>query len=173
MTMRMFGIAGWSGSGKTTLIEQLIPLLVERGLRVALVKHAHHAFDIDRPGKDSWRHRQAGATQVLVSSPQRWALMRELAGDPEPALPELLGMLAPCDLALVEGYKRGAFPKLEVWRASVGKPLLHPQDGYIMGIATDTPERFAQGSIPVFALTDLPGIAALVLDQAVDVPTGN
>src|SRR5689334_8045611 len=114
--MRVFGFAGWSGSGKTTLIEALVPRLVERGLTVSLVKHAHHTFDLDQPGKDSFRHRAAGCTEVLVSSRVRWALQHELRGKPELSLPEALARLSPCDLALVEGYKLAAIPKLEVWR---------------------------------------------------------
>lgn len=135
----VFGFAGFSGSGKTTLIEQVIPLLVARGLRVSLVKHAHHDFDIDTPGKDSHRHRQAGATEVLVSGGKRWALMHELRDVPEPGLAELLRHLSACDLILVEGFKRDAVPKLEVHRPSLGHPLLAPQDMHIVGIACDAP----------------------------------
>src|SRR5690606_34652806 len=118
--MRVFGIAGYSGSGKTTLIERLIPDFTGRGLRVSLVTHAHHRFDIDRAGKDSWRHREAGATEVLVTSSMRWALMHELRGAPEPTLEEQLARLSPCDLVLVEGFKHASIPKLEVYRPSLG-----------------------------------------------------
>lgn len=135
----VFGFAGWSGSGKTTLIEQVIPCLVQRGLKLALIKHAHHDFDIDHPGKDSWRHRQAGATQVLVSSARRWALIHELQDEAEPTLQQHIARLAPCHLVLVEGFKREAIPKLEVYRPSVGKPLLAPDDEHIVAIATDAP----------------------------------
>ena len=127
--MRIFGFAGWSGSGKTTLIEQVIPRLVTRGLTVSLIKHAHHRFDFDQPGKDSYRHRHAGCSEVLVTSGTRWALMHELRGGPELTLEAALSKLSPCDLALVEGYKAFPIPKLEIWRAEVGKALLHPAGG--------------------------------------------
>lgn len=137
--MKVFGFAGFSGSGKTTLIEQLIPMFVGRGLRVSLIKHAHHTFDVDHPGKDSYRHRHAGATEVLVTSSRRWVLMHELRGESEPAMDEVVAHMSPCDLLLVEGYKRAAIPKLEVFRESVGEGLLHPHDPHIVAIATDRP----------------------------------
>ena len=137
--MKVLGFAGWSGAGKTTLVEQLIAGLTARGLRVALIKHAHHGFDVDQPGKDSWRHRQAGATQVLVVSDARWALMHELRGAPAPTLDEQLALLSPCDLVLVEGYKAAPIPKIEVHRPALGKPLLYPQDPYIVAVAADAP----------------------------------
>jgi len=137
--MQVFGFAGWSGSGKTTLIEQLIPRLVARGLRVSLIKHAHHSFDIDKPGKDSWRHREAGATEVLIASDKRWVLMHELRGEPGPTLDEQLALLSPCDLVLVEGYKAAPIPKIEVHRSANGKPLLHPGDPNIVAVASDVP----------------------------------
>lgn len=137
--MRLFGFAGFSGSGKTTLIEKLIPLFVARGLRVSLIKHAHHAFDVDQPGKDSYRHREAGCGEVLVTSSRRWALMHELRGAEEPPLDYLLDRMQPCDLVLVEGFKGDDFPKLEVWRASVGKPLLWPAWPGIVAVASDGP----------------------------------
>jgi molybdopterin-guanine dinucleotide biosynthesis protein B len=164
--MRVFGFAGWSGSGKTTLIEQVIPRLVERGLTVSLVKHAHHAFDLDQPGKDSYRHRQAGCSEVLVTSGVRWALMHELRGGAEMTLPQALGRLSPCDLALVEGYKAYPLPKLEIWRAAVGKPLLHPQDAHILAIATDDPGSFAHGRVSVFGLDALDEIATFIHTHA-------
>ena len=136
--MKVVGFAGFSGSGKTTLVEQLIPELRQRGLRVSVVKHAHHSFDIDHAGKDSWRHRQAGCSEVMVSSAQRWSLTRELRGAPEATLDELLAHLGPCDLVLVEGFKRAPIPKIEVHRALVTEPLLHPDDPNIVAIATDT-----------------------------------
>ena len=145
--MKVFGFAGWSGSGKTTLIEKLIPLFVGRGLIVSLIKHAHHDFDVDQPGKDSYRHRKAGASEVLVSSGQRWALMHELRGAPEAGLDELARHIAPCDLLLVEGFKKEAIPKLEVYRAQVGKPLLFPDDPYIVAVASDVP--LAQGVLMI------------------------
>jgi molybdopterin-guanine dinucleotide biosynthesis protein B len=163
--MRVFGFAGWSGSGKTTLIERLIPELVGRGVIVSLVKHAHHEFDVDQPGKDSWRHRNAGCTEVLVSSSVRYALMHELRGARELTLSEAIARLAPCDLVLVEGYKAAPIPKLEVWREGVGKPLLHVDDRHIVGIATDDSRQFA-GGLPAFRLTDVAAIATFVLAQA-------
>jgi molybdopterin-guanine dinucleotide biosynthesis protein B len=135
--MKIFGFAGYSGSGKTTLIEQLIPLFTQRGLSVSLIKHAHHTFDVDRPGKDSYRHRAAGCTEVLVTSSRRWALIHELRGPAEPPLVEHVKRLSPCDLVLVEGFKRESIPKLEVFRAEVGEPLLHPHDENIVAIASD------------------------------------
>jgi molybdopterin-guanine dinucleotide biosynthesis protein B len=167
--MRIFGFAGWSGSGKTTLIERIVPRLVARGLVVSLVKHAHHAFEIDQPGKDSFRHREAGCTEVLVSSSSRWALIHELRGDAELDLESALARLSPCDIALVEGYKTYPIPKLEVWRAQVGKPLLHPRDEHIVAVATDSPEglpRNARRPLPVFALSDIDAIATFVVDHA-------
>jgi molybdopterin-guanine dinucleotide biosynthesis protein B len=168
--MRIFGFAGWSGSGKTTLIEQLIPRLVARGLTVSLVKHAHHAFDIDVPGKDSWRHRMAGCSEVLVSSAVRFAVMHELRGAPELTLGQALRRLSPCDLVLVEGYKRAAIPKLEVWRPEVGKPRLHPVDPAIRAVATNAPGEVGR-DLPVFGLDDQDEIATFVLDAAI-APTG-
>ncbi len=138
--MRVFGFAGWSGSGKTTLIETLVPRLIARGLTVSLVKHAHHAFDIDQPGKDSYRHRAAGCSEVLVTSDARWALMHELRGSPELTLADAIGRLSPCDLVLVEGYKRAPIPKLEIWRPTLEKPLMHPDDAHIVAVATDAPD---------------------------------
>ena len=136
--MKVFGFAGWSGSGKTTLIEQVIPCIAGRGLKVSVIKHTHHAFDVDKPGKDSWRHREAGASEILLISDQRWVLMHELRGDPEPDLAAQLAIMSPCDLVLVEGFKRAPIPKIEVHRAVVTEPLLHRDDPYIVAIATDT-----------------------------------
>jgi len=158
--MRVFGFAGWSGSGKTTLIEQLIPRFVGRGLTVSLVKHAHHEFDLDQPGKDSFRHRQAGCSEVLVTSAVRWALQHELRGAQELSLDQALQRLTPCDLALVEGFKAAPVPKLEVYRASVGKPLLHPGDPNIVAVATDGP---LTATLPVLPLGDVDRIATFVL----------
>ncbi len=157
---KVFGFAGYSGSGKTTLIEQLIPRLVARGLTVSLIKHAHHSFDIDKPGKDSWRHREAGATEVLLSSGKRWALMHELRGAPEPGLDRQLLLLSPCDLVLVEGYKSANIPKIEVHRPSTGSPLLHPNDPAIVAVACDAP---LASPLPVLALDDIDGIAAFIM----------
>jgi len=163
--MRIFGFAGWSGSGKTTLIERLIPRLCARNLRVSLVKHAHHEFDIDQPGKDSWRHRHAGCSEVLISSSVRWALIHELRGDAELTLAEALGRLSQCDLVLVEGYKLAPLPKLEIWRPSVGKPKLHPDDPNVLAIATDTPEALTV-DLPIFGLDDHDAIATFVAAHA-------
>jgi molybdopterin-guanine dinucleotide biosynthesis adapter protein len=160
--MRVFGFAGWSGSGKTTLIEQVIPRLIARGRTVSLIKHAHHAFDVDQPGKDSYRHRMAGCSEVLVTSGVRWVLLHELRGEAELTLPQALARLSPCDLALIEGYKSYPIPKLEIWRESVGKPLLHPRDSHIVAIATDNPQSFADGPIPAFALDALDEIATFI-----------
>ena len=174
--MRIFGFAGWSGSGKTTLIEQVIPRLVARGLAVSLIKHAHHRFEFDQPGKDSYRHRHAGCGEVLISSGARWALMHELREGPELSLEQALCRLSPCDLALVEGYKAFAMPKLEVWRAEVGKPLLHPQDPHVLAIATDSPQALPSGTLArlrVFTLSDYDAVATFVTAQATARPTGN
>ena len=137
--MKIFGLAGWSGSGKTTMLTRLLPALIERGVSVSTIKHAHHDFDIDQPGKDSYRHRMAGATEVLISSAHRWALMHELRGTPEPNLPALLARLSPVDLVLVEGFKHDPYDKLEVYRESVGKPLLAKADPHIVAVASDGP----------------------------------
>jgi molybdopterin-guanine dinucleotide biosynthesis adapter protein len=162
--MRVIGIAGWSGAGKTTLLAKLIPRLIARGVRVSTVKHAHHAFDVDQPGKDSHTHRMAGATEVLVSSANRWALVRELRGVAEPSLADLLAKLAPVDLVIVEGFKHGSHPKLEVYRAAVGKPLLHPDDPHIVALASDAP--MADARVPVVALDDIDAVADLMLAHA-------
>lgn len=137
--MKVIGMAGYSGSGKTTLIEKVIPILVGEGLRVSLVKHAHHEFDLDQPGKDSWRHRHAGCTEVLVSSSRRWAIVHELRGAPEASLDEQLKRLSPCDVVIVEGYKAAAIPKIEVHRRAADVPLLHPDDPHVVAVASDEP----------------------------------
>ena len=162
--MRIIGLAGWSGSGKTTLVTSVIPVLVGRGLKVATVKHAHHEFDIDQPGKDSWRHRAAGASEVAIVSSRRWAIVHELGEDPEPPLADMLAKLSPVDLVIVEGFKRHAHPKLEVYRAAVGKPLLHPDDDCIVAIATDAPLPRAQ--VPVLMLDDIERIADMLQAEA-------
>lgn len=137
--MKLVGIAGWSGSGKTTLLARLIPLMIGRGLVVSTIKHAHHDFDIDQPGKDSWVHRQAGAHEVLVASDRRFAMMHELRGEPEPQLPDLIARLAPADIVFVEGFKRERYPKIEVHRPGLAKPLLQPDDPAIVAVASPTP----------------------------------
>jgi molybdopterin-guanine dinucleotide biosynthesis protein B len=135
--MKIIGIAGYSGSGKTTLIERVIPVLVREGLRVSLIKHAHHEFDVDQPGKDSHRHRHAGCAEVLVSSSKRWALMHELRGAAEPSLQDQLKHLSPCDLVIIEGYKAEPIPKIEVHRQAGHTPLLYPEDANVVAVATD------------------------------------
>ena len=158
--MKIFGFAGYSGSGKTTLIEKLIPLFVKRGLRVSLIKHAHHTFDVDQPGKDSFRHRHAGCTEVLVTSSRRWALMHELRGAPEPTLKEQMERLSPCDLLLVEGFKHEPISKLEVYRAEVGESMIHPHDSNIVAIASDAK---VDSQLPQLDLNAPEAIAAFVL----------
>lgn len=137
--MKVIGFAGWSGSGKTTLVEQVIGLLEDRGLVVSLIKHAHHEFEIDYPGKDSYRHRHAGCREVLVTSANRWAVMHELRGRPELRLDEALAQLSPCDVVLVEGFKREPIPKIEIYRAEIGKPQLFPNDPHVIAVASDKP----------------------------------
>jgi len=161
-TPPVFGFAGYSGSGKTTLIEQLVPRLVGEGLRVSLIKHAHHDFEIDYPGKDTYRHRQAGCQEVVISSDRRWALIAELRGAPQLGLDEILARLSPCDLVLVEGFKFDPIPKLEIHRPSLGKPLIHPNDPYIVALASDVP---LDCRLPVYDLRDTAAIAALILDE--------
>jgi molybdopterin-guanine dinucleotide biosynthesis protein B len=133
--MRVIGIAGWSGAGKTTLIERMIPVWRARGLTVATIKHAHHGFDLDTPGKDSWRHREAGASKVLMLSDARWVLLAELRGEPAPTFAEQLALLAPCDLVVVEGFKRAPVPKIEVYRPEVGKPPIWPNEPMVAAVA--------------------------------------
>lgn len=160
---RIFGLAGWSGSGKTTLVTRLLPELTRHGLTVSTVKHAHHAFDLDQPGKDSWRHREAGASEVMISSEKRWALIHEHRGAPEPSLDALIRKMAPVDLLLVEGFKRGTHAKLEVHRAMLGKPLLCRDDPHVVAVASDAP--LAGLAVPLFALDDIAAIARFILDH--------
>lgn len=162
--MRVMGLAGWSGSGKTTLLVKLLPLLVARGLRIATLKHADHQFDIDQPGKDSYEHRKAGASEVIISSARRWALMHELAADPEPTLAQLLMRLAPCDIVLVEGFKTQKHPKIEIFRSATGNSPLYPGDPQILAIASDC--AIPDAAIPVVDLNDIQAVEALVLDRA-------
>jgi molybdopterin-guanine dinucleotide biosynthesis adapter protein len=159
--MKPIAIAGYSGSGKTTLIEKVIPQLVMEGVRVSLIKHAHHEFDIDVPGKDSHRHRMAGAMEVMVSSSNRWALMHELRGDAEPSLEEQLARMSPCDVVIVEGWKHHTIPKIEVHRKLADKPLLFTQDKHVIAIATD--EHLAT-DLPQFGLDDAEGVAKFIID---------
>jgi molybdopterin-guanine dinucleotide biosynthesis protein B len=163
--MRIIGLAGWSGSGKTTLITKVLPRLIARGCRVSTLKHAHHGFDLDQPGKDSFMHRTAGATEVVVSSSKRFAILHELRSEPEWNLAGLLSKLAPVDLVLVEGFKREAFPKLEIHRAENEKPLLHPDDPLIVAVAADT--ALPQATVPVIDLNDIERIADVLLEHAV------
>jgi molybdopterin-guanine dinucleotide biosynthesis protein MobB len=165
--MRIIGLAGWSGSGKTTLITKLIPRLIERGVKVSTLKHAHHGFDLDQPGKDSFFHRAAGATEVIISSAKRWAILHELREEPEWDLRALVGKMSPVDLVLVEGFKRDAFPKLEIHRAANGKSLIHPEDPHVVAIASDI--ALPQANVPVIDLNDIEAIADLLLARAVPV----
>jgi molybdopterin-guanine dinucleotide biosynthesis adapter protein len=162
--MRVIGLAGWSGSGKTTLLTKVIPRIVARGLTASTLKHAHHAFEVDQPGKDSHSHRMAGATEVLVGAASRWALVHELRDETEPSIGALLRKLSPVDLVLIEGYKRERHPKLEVHRAAVGKPLLHPEAPAIVAIASDAPLPAA--GVPVVDLDDVDGIVDILLRHA-------
>lgn len=162
--MRIIGLAGWSGSGKTTLITKLIPCLLARGLRVSTLKHAHHGFDLDKPGKDSFVHRVAGATEVIISSAKRWAILHELREELEWNMADLVAKMSPVDLVLVEGFKRDAFPKLEIHRAENGKPLLYPDDPHIVAVACDT--ALPNAKIPVVDLNDIDKIADLLLKHA-------
>lgn len=162
--MRVIGLAGWSGAGKTTLLTRLIPELHRRGVSVSTLKHAHHAFDLDTPGKDSYEHRMAGAREVLISSERRWALMHELRDEPEAALPDLLRRLSPVDLVIVEGFKREPHAKIEIHRAANGKPPLHPDDQTIVAVASDI--AFPEAGRPVIALDDIAAIAEIVLARA-------
>src|SRR5450631_738444 len=164
--MKVIGLAGWSGAGKTTLLARLIPYFGAEGLRVSVIKHAHHSFDVDIPGKDSWVHRQAGAVEVLVSSGKRWALMHELRGAAEPRLPELLGRMSRVDLVVVEGFKSEPHRKIEVHRAANGKALLFPDDPGIVGIATDA---VVESVLPSAHLDDIPAIAAMMRRSAISV----
>jgi molybdopterin-guanine dinucleotide biosynthesis protein B len=162
--MRVIGLAGWSGSGKTTLLTRLIPCLVARGRTVSTLKHAHHGFDVDQPGKDSHSHRAAGATEVLIGSATRFALVHELRGAPEPTVYELLSLLSPVDLVIIEGYKASPLPKLEVHRAALGKPLLHPDDACIVAVASDGP--LPEVELPVVSLDDIDTIADIVMVES-------
>ena len=164
--MKVIGLAGWSGAGKTTLLARLIPYFGAEGLSVSVIKHAHHSFDVDIPGKDSWVHRQAGAVEVLVSSGQRWALMHELRGADEPRLPELLRKMSRVDLVVVEGFKSEPHRKIEVHRAANGKALLFPGDPAIVGIATDA---VVETALPSAHLDDIPAIAAMMRRAAISV----
>jgi molybdopterin-guanine dinucleotide biosynthesis protein B len=159
--MKLFGLAGWSGSGKTTLVRGLLPELGRRGLAVSTIKHAHHSFDVDQPGKDSYEHRRAGAAEVLVSSSERWALMHELRGAAEPGLDELLRHLAPVDLVIVEGFKSHRHDKLEVYRAALAKPLLCREDASVVAVASDGPIPGLR--LPLLDINDVAAIAGFIV----------
>ena len=161
--LRVFGVVGWKNAGKTTLMEKLVAEIAGRGIAVSTIKHAHHAFDVDHPGKDSWRHRVAGARQVLVSSRQRWALMTELRDAPEPPLAALLAQLAPVDLVLVEGYKRDAHPKVEAWRAETGAALIARDDPTVRAVACDADPGGL--SLPLLPINDAAAVADFVLAE--------
>ncbi len=161
--MKTFGVVGWSGSGKTTLVVKLLPELIGRGLRVSTMKHTHHNFDIDRPGKDSYEHRRAGASEVLLASSARWALLHEIRDNPEPDMDVLIGRMAPCDLVLIEGFKRHRHPKVEVYRAANGKTLLCREDPTVLAVASDGP--LPDAPVPVLDLNDVPGIADFIVEH--------
>lgn len=161
--MKIFGLAGWSSSGKTTLMVGLIPALVARGVRVSTLKHAHHTFDVDQPGKDSYEHRAAGATEVMVSSGARWALMHELRGAPEATVEQLISHMTPVDLLIIEGFKHHAHPKLEIHRPVVGKPLLCNDDPHVVAVASDA--KVAGLRVPLFDLNDIDGIADFIINH--------
>jgi molybdopterin-guanine dinucleotide biosynthesis protein B len=158
---KVLGLAGYSGSGKTTLIERLMPRFVADGLRVSVLKQSHHDIEVDQPGKDSWRHRQAGAHEVLLAAPGRWMLVHELRGAPAPTLTEQLACLSPCDLVLVEGFRHDALAKLEVHRLANGKPWLHPDDAHIIAVISDTPPGGAIRHLPI---DDIPAIHAYIMN---------
>lgn len=160
--MTLFGVVGWKNAGKTGLMERLVTEITGRGLSVSTIKHAHHSFDVDHPGKDSYRHRAAGAREVLLASRERFALMHELRGADEPTLEALLAKLSPVDLVLVEGYKRDAHPKIEAHRAVTGSPLIAPDDPSIRAVASDTPLALDR---PVFDLDDTVAIADFILAE--------
>ena len=162
--MRIFGLAGWSGSGKTTLMVRLIPEITARGITVSTMKHAHHTFDIDKPGKDSYEHRASGATEVLVTSGNRWALMHENRDVPEPSVEDMIHRMSPVDLLLIEGFKHHAHPKLEIHRPAIGKALLQPDDSNIQAVAADAPMPSLK--VPVLDLNDVPAIADFILEAA-------
>jgi molybdopterin-guanine dinucleotide biosynthesis protein B len=162
--MRVIGLSGWSGAGKTTLLVRLIPHLTAKGLLVSTIKHAHSNFDVDVPGKDSWLHRQAGATEVLISSGRRWALMHELRGAPEPSFAELLLKMSRVDILIVEGFKTNPHPKIEVHRAANGKPLMFPNDSTIVGVTADIA---IETTLPFAHLDDIPAIAHMICASAV------
>jgi molybdopterin-guanine dinucleotide biosynthesis adapter protein len=165
--MKVIGFSGYSGAGKTTLVESLIASLAMAGQRVSVVKHAHHEFDIDHPGKDSWRHRQAGAFEVVVASRRRLAKIREFAVEVQPTVHQLLAELVECDWALVEGFKHADLLKIEVWRAAVGKPVLYPDDPFVVALATDSAHLLPQATaLPILDLDAPDAVAAFLLENS-------
>ncbi len=160
--MKIMGIAGWSGSGKTTLVVSLLPRLIASGFKVSTLKHAHHDFDLDKPGKDSYEHRHAGASEVMVGSARRWALFHELGGEPEPSIEQLSRHMAPADLLLVEGFKKYTHAKIEVHRPAIGKLLLQPGDPHIVAVASDAPMDGL--TVPRLDLNDVAGIVSFIID---------
>ena len=162
--MKVIGLAGWSGAGKTTLLTRVLPTLIAQGLKVSTIQHAHHSFDMDAPGKDSWRHRDAGASEVLVSSSKRFALIHELRDEEEPRLAHLLTRLSAVDLVVIEGFKLEAHPKIEVCRHTNEKPFLHPNDPHIVGIVTDAP---CAANLPRAGLDDIPAVASMMRALAI------
>ncbi|MFT6675460.1 MAG: molybdopterin-guanine dinucleotide biosynthesis protein MobB [Sulfitobacter sp.] len=160
--MRLYGVVGWKNAGKTGLMERLVTEITGRGISVSTIKHAHHSFDVDHPGKDSFRHRNAGATEVLLASGNRFALMHELRGAPEPPLSDLLARLSPVDLVLIEGYKRDQHPKVEAHRAETGKPLIAPDDPTVRAVASDVPLTLDR---KVFDLNDTVAVADFILSE--------
>lgn len=161
--MQIFGVAGWSGSGKTTLLQKLIPDLTARGLTVSTIKHAHHDFDIDKPGKDSFEHRAAGASEVMITSARRWALMHEMGDQPAPTLAETAARMSPVDLLLVEGFKHEDHVKLEVHRSANNKPLLQPDDRHIIAVVSDL--ELPGSTVPVLGIDDIDAIAQFIIDR--------
>lgn len=161
--MQVFGLVGWSGAGKTTLIVSILPLIAARGIRVSTMKHAHHYFDIDIPGKDSYRHREAGASEVLITSSGRWVLMHELRDEAEPPIRDLIERMTPVDLLLIEGFKTHAHPKLEVYRQAEAKPLMWRPGSDIVAVAADV--ALPEVSVPVLDINDHAGIVAFILAQ--------
>jgi len=161
--MRIYGVTGWKNTGKTGLVERLVTEITARGFTVSTLKHAHHATEIDQPGRDSYRHREAGAREVLVASPNRWALMHELRGADEPPMEDLLAKMSPVDLVIIEGYKRGPHPKVETHRAEAGRDLLAPENPTIRAVASDS--RHDGLSVPVFDLNDTKAVADFILAE--------
>ena len=161
--MKVYGVTGWKNAGKTTLVERLVTEISGRGLTVSTIKHAHHSADIDEPGRDSFRHREAGAREVILATPERWALMHELRGAPEPKVEDLIARLAPVDLVIIEGFKRAPHPKIEAHREEMGHPLMAGENPTIRAVASDI--SHIDVAVPVFDLDDIRGIADFILAE--------